>query len=191
MEQRHTNGTITTGVFTVPPSAHARRSMTRIARAWWWAAALPAACAMAMGTADWRWLIAAMALLLAAYPAIAMAAWFSLLTSADAIRDLRPHAVTVSPGGTVTLQFPPAGGDGNTHGNRPKSVTVTRADADRCTIRGGYIEIPCSGIRHQTVIIPLSVFQSTSEASEFFFALTSAESRKATPPEAPIPAHGD
>lgn len=191
MEQRHTNGTITTGVFTVPPSAHARRSMTRIARAWWWAVALPAACAMAMGTADWRWLIAAMALLLAAYPAIAMAAWFSLLTSADAIRDLRPHAVTVSPGGTVTLQFPPAGGDGNTHGNRPKSVTVTRADADRCTIRGGYIEIPCSGIRHQTVIIPLSAFQSTSEASEFFFALTSAESRKATPPEAPIPAHGD
>ena len=53
----------TASPFTISPSVSARRYFTRIAVRYWWCAAIPVATFLALGTADWRWLVVALAVI--------------------------------------------------------------------------------------------------------------------------------
>lgn len=65
-----------------------RRATIDFLEKWWWAFALPLACALIASLWDWRWLVAGMALALVAYPFVLMMAYYTRALTPEAAKGM-------------------------------------------------------------------------------------------------------
>lgn len=98
---------LTTPIFTIGPAVYAsvqgRRYIGRAALL----LAIPVLACMgtAFMAADWRWFVVAFALMLVAYPAVAVMAWLALMANPQAALRCRPQQWTFADDGDVEIFY--------------------------------------------------------------------------------------
>ena len=174
-----------TGIFTIPPSLHAWQDMISLANRYWYIPALPMLAGILAGIADWRWWIVALIILFIVLPTTALFAWIAVLGHEDAVRDIYPHALSVTNAGDITVEYQPMQPDApDTIGSAPDKHTATEAHCPApCSIPHGniigytttknniiirYTEQcgPKTPVLHR-LIIPFTAFRNTAEVIEF------------------------
>jgi len=90
---------IVTDVYRQSASQCGRKAALALLNRWWWAFALPIAMALVASMWDWRWIVAAMALALVAYPFVLMMAYYSCVLKPEAAKGLLSRRVEIGDGG--------------------------------------------------------------------------------------------
>lgn len=96
---------ISTRQFSVAPSRLAMREVRSLAARWWWLPALPLLAAFVAGFADWRWWIAAAAILLVMFPALLSFAYYYSALSPESADFVLAHRVVVGDDGDIAVMY--------------------------------------------------------------------------------------
>jgi len=172
------SGAIYTSAFTIAPGVYARRDMAAIAERHWWMPALPILVCGAMAIDDWRWAVVALALLFVATPMVAMFVWISLLGKPAAIRDLKPHTLTIFPNGQLAISW-----EGNAH--PIIEVPITDIESVNSGHRHIFIRYTSPNVNgkerndrhpHQSteIAIPIAAFASQQDAATAYASISAS-----------------
>lgn len=173
-----------TSEFTISPSVSARRYFTRIAVRYWWCAAIPVATFLALGTADWRWLVVALAVIFILAPTSAMFAWLAIASRPESVNGIFPHSIHLSDSGDIIIEYLqlPKNEEAETTDNDivatatriPPARTIAKHDITSIHIEGNYVVV-CHMDKTSRrkagateLIIPLKAFGSRADINSFF-----------------------
>lgn len=164
---------VTTDIITVSPSTYARAAIYRLAGRWWWVAVAPMAIFTIASLWDAAYLFAAFIWLLMLLPPALMIAYYSYLLKPEAAAMSRPHRVTITPTGDVTVSFESTDGEPAPRpaihfpGNRLCSVTE----------KSDYIELDYRDSTTDLLIIPFSSITPprVSQALSYLYSLPSQQ----------------
>lgn len=113
----------------------------RLMSGWWWAlAVLLSAMAMA-GMADWRWWLAALAVICVLMPGLAMLAFYHYALSPEAVRAIMPQRAVIADGVMMVIYYPLDYTSPHPGGWVPEPRTIAPADVKHCYDQGQYTAI--------------------------------------------------
>lgn len=144
---------ITSEVITVTPATYARAAMARLAGRWWWVAVAPMAMFLVASLWDTAYLFAAFIWLLMLLPPALMIAYYSYLLKPEAASMARPHRVTITPDGQLTVDFEPL--DDNTPANH-QAITFPAEKLLNIIERNEHIELNYRDNPIDLLIIPFA-----------------------------------
>lgn len=172
---------ITTEVFTPGAATHAAETMRNRLNKLWAPLALPIAILAIAGTADWRWIIVAGALLLTVYPFGVIAGWFGALANRSAVMAVYPQQTTLSHDGNLTVIYHPLPHpDGSTADNtpprrQPSPIVIPATHLCDCQLRKNSIYLSfSSNAPIDRLIIPVGAFKSPDDCRLFYHTLSQA-----------------
>lgn len=141
---------LTTKPFRQSAAQCGRQAAVRLIERRWWAFALPLAIALVASMWDWRFIVAAMALALVAYPFVLMVAYYSHALTPEGAKAILRRKVTIADSG-IDVVYEPY--DDDSRAPQPEHINIDevagcedRGDAVVIILKKGEIVIPVSAI---------------------------------------------
>lgn len=141
-----------------------RRAAMCFLEKWWWAFVLPLLCALAASLWDWRWIVAALALALVAYPFVLMMAFYTRALTPQAAKATLKRHVEISDAG-IEIVYEPI----DEESSPPENERIQLSDINRVDDRGDHLSLLFS---EGELIIPVSAI-GRSGASDLMAFLSS------------------
>lgn len=147
---------IVTESFRQSASECGRKAAMEFVERRWWAFALPLAAALIAAMWDWRWIVAAMALVLVAYPFALMMAYYSRMLTPEGAMALLRRRVEIGDEG-IDIVYEPLDDEHPEPDARHIAISEVKGYEDR----GDSIAVIHSG---GTLVIPVSALDKQSAA---------------------------
>ena len=152
---------LTTKPFRQSAAQCGRQAASRLIERRWWAFALPLAIALVASIWDWRFIVAAMALALVAYPFVLMVAYYSHALTPEGARAILRRTVTISDTG-IDVVYEPY--DDDSRAPSPERIPI--AEVIGCEDRGDSLAIM---LKARQIIIPVSALDRGDAAKIIAF----------------------
>ncbi len=154
---------IVTQTFRQSASECGRKAAMELVERRWWVFALPLAAALVASLWDWRWIVAALALALVAYPFVLMMAYYSHALTPQGAMALLRRRVEIGDDG-IDIIYEPVDDDRPAPAPQHISLADVRGYEDRghsiaVSHAGGEVIIPVSALDRQS-ILDLTAFLS-------------------------------